>query len=89
MLAILSLNEKTGEILYGPDIVTRGLVLEEESPLLIEEAGEAVLTELESINAEAKCEQSEVKEAVHRTLRRFFNKRLSRRPVIVPVIMEI
>ncbi|MEE9542695.1 MAG: ribonuclease J, partial [Thermodesulfobacteriota bacterium] len=41
VLAILSLNEKTGEVIYGPDIITRGLAHEEENPHLIEEARDA------------------------------------------------
>ena len=76
MLAILSINEKTGEVLFGPDIVTRGLFFEEENPHLIEEARDAVLQTLEDINTEAKGEQSEVKEEVRKSLRRYFNKTL-------------
>ncbi len=89
VLAILSINEKTGEVLFGPDIVTRGLFFEEENPHLIDEAREAVLQTLEELNPEAKGEQSEVKEEVRKSLRRYFNKTLSRRPVIVPIVIEI
>ncbi|MBI5902651.1 MAG: ribonuclease J, partial [Deltaproteobacteria bacterium] len=89
VLAVVALNEKTGEIVYGPDIITRGLVFEEESPHLIEGAKNVVMDTLNSINTEARGEQLEVKEEIRRGLRRFFNKALERRPVILPVIIEI
>ncbi|MEK7772814.1 MAG: ribonuclease J, partial [Deltaproteobacteria bacterium] len=84
VLAVVALNEKTGEIVYGPDIVTRGLVFEEESPHLIEGAKNVVIDTLNNINAEARGEPLEVKEEIRRGLRRFFNKALERRPVILP-----
>jgi ribonuclease J len=89
VLAVVALNNSTGEIVYGPEIVTRGLVLEEVSPGLIEQARGIVVETLGNINAEVKTEQLEVKEEVRRALRRFFNKTLERRPVILPVIIEI
>jgi ribonuclease J len=89
VLAILSLNEKTGEVIYGPDIITRGLVFEEESSHLIDEARSAVLERLDGLNTEAKSDPAEVEEEVRRALRRYFNKTLERRPVILPFIIEI
>ncbi|CAG1066160.1 Ribonuclease J1 [uncultured bacterium] len=89
VLAVVAINNSTGEIVYGPEIVTRGLVLEEVSPGLIEQARNIVVETLGNINAEVKTEQLEVKEEVRRALRRFFNKTLERRPVILPVIIEI
>ncbi len=89
VLAILSLNERTGEVIYGPDVITRGLVFEEENPHLIEEAKDAVLERLEGLNAEARSDPAEVEEEIRRALRRYFNKTLERRPVILPFIIEI
>jgi len=89
VLAVVAINNSTGEIVYGPEIVTRGLVLEEVSPGLMEQARSIVVETLGNINAEVKTEQLEVKEEVRRALRRFFNKTLERRPVILPVIIEI
>ena len=89
VIAVVALNEKTGEIDYGPEIITRGLVFEEERADLIEEARLKVIEKLESINPEARGDRAEVEEEVRRTLRRLFNKALDRRPVILPLIMEI
>lgn len=89
VLAITVINKDTGELVYGPDIVTRGLVFEDTSAELLENARKAVVDALSGVNAEAKGEQLEVEEEIRRALRRFFNKRLERRPVILPVIIEI
>lgn len=89
VLAVVALNGTTGEFVYGPEIVTRGLIFEEESAHLIEGAKAVVIEALENINTEAKTEELEVKEEIRRALRRFFNKQLERRPVILPVIIEI
>lgn len=89
VLAIVALNNTTGEIVYGPEIVTRGLLHEEESKGLIDGARNVVVEALAGVSVEVKTEQLEVKEEVRRALRRFFNKALERRPVILPVIIEI
>ena len=89
VIAILALNEKTGEIIYGPDIITRGVVFEEESAELLENARNIVIGVLGNINVEAKTDWLEVKEELRRALRRYFNKTLERRPVILPLIVEI
>ncbi|MFQ5585710.1 MAG: ribonuclease J [Thermodesulfobacteriota bacterium] len=89
VIAFIGLNEKTGEVIYGPDIITRGLVFEEESAHLIEGAKEAVLDILGGINVEVKGEVPEVKEEIKRALRRFFNRALERRPIILPLIIEM
>lgn len=89
VLVIMAINQATGEFLYGPDILTRGLVLEEVSADLLEKAKTVVIETLNNINTEAKTEQLEVKEEIRRGLRRFFNKQLERKPVILPVIIEI
>jgi ribonuclease J len=89
VLAVVAINNSTGEIVYGPEIITRGLVLEEGRQGLLDQARNIVVEALGSVNVEVKTEQLEVKEEIRRALRRFFNKTLERRPVILPVIIEI
>ncbi|MBI5048174.1 MAG: ribonuclease J [Deltaproteobacteria bacterium] len=89
VIAILALNEKTGEVIYGPDIITRGLIFEKESAELLEGAKNVVMVALGAINIEAKTDWMEVKEEIRRALRRFFNKALERKPLILPLIVEI
>ncbi|MBW7957489.1 MAG: ribonuclease J [Deltaproteobacteria bacterium] len=89
VLALVAINATTGDMVYGPEIVTRGLVLEEGRPELIEDARKVVIEALNTLNTEVKTEQLEIKEEVRRALRRYFNKTLERKPVILPMIIEI
>ncbi len=89
VIVVVSLNGNTGEVLYGPDIITRGFVFEDESADLLEKARAIVLDTLNEINTEAKTDQFEVKQEIRRALRRLFNKTLDRRPVILPVVIEM
>ncbi len=89
VIPIVAINEDTGEIIYGPDIVSRGFVFEEESGELLSGARDVVLMTLEDVNLETRTEWLEVKAEIRRALRRFFNKAIDRRPVIFPLIIEI
>jgi ribonuclease J len=91
VVAIVALNEKTGEVTYGPDVITRGVGFEEEGDLdeLIDGARERIIETLNAMNAEAKGDPLEVTEEVRVCLRRYFNKALKRRPVILPLILDI
>jgi ribonuclease J len=89
IVVIIGLNMTTGAIIYGPDIVSRGFVFEDESQEYLEDARKVVAFALEEINAEMRCDGEEVKTAVHQALRRFCKKTIERRPVILPVIMEM
>ena len=89
IVVIIGLNMTTGAIIYGPDIVSRGFVFEDENQEYLEDARKVVAFALEEINAEMRCDGEEVKTAVHQALRRFCKKTIERRPVILPVIMEM
>jgi ribonuclease J len=89
VVVIIAINQATGEIIYGPDIVTRGFVFEDESQEFLDETKKVVLDTLATVNIEVMGDWNEVKQEVRRILRRFFNKTIERRPVILPVIMEI
>lgn len=89
VLAVLGVAHATGEIVVGPDLVTRGVLLEGARPDLLDEAKRAVVAAVVEVSAESRAEPAEVQELVRRTLKRFFSKRLDRRPMIVPVVMEM
>jgi len=89
VIALLSINETTGTVFYGPDIITRGFAFKDETPGLLEGARDVVLQTIEELNAEAKREQLEVENEIKRALRKFFNRTIERRPVILPLVIEI
>ncbi|MCC6766984.1 MAG: ribonuclease J [Deltaproteobacteria bacterium] len=89
VLAILAVNQHTGEIISGPDLISRGFVFEDDSQPYFERAKEAVLEALAALAPESRTVPAEVKEEMRKTLRRYFKKTLERRPVILPVVMEL
>lgn len=89
VVVIIGINQSSGAIIYGPDIVSRGFVFEDESQEYLEEAKMLVLESLGSKSAEVMADWSEVKQEVRQTLRRFFKKTIERRPVILPLILEM
>ena len=88
VLAVLAIHQQSGDIVAGPDLVSRGVVAEEASPEVLEPARDAVLEALAAINPESRTDPAEVKEEVRRALRRYF-KRFERRPVILPFVVEM
>jgi len=89
VVVIIGINQSSGALIYGPDIVSRGFVFEDESQDYLETARCVVLDALNEINEEMRCDCEEVKQIVRQSLRRFFKKSIERRPVILPVIMEM
>jgi len=89
VVVIIVINQQTGELLYGPDIVSRGFVFEDESQEYLDETRKIVQDLLAGMNAETLGDWGEVKQEVRRILRRFFNKTIERRPVILPLILEM
>lgn len=89
VVVIIGMNQSSGTLIYGPDLVSRGFVFEDESKDYLEQARSIVMNALDELNEEMRCDSEEVKQAVRQALRRFFKKTIERRPVILPVIMEM
>ncbi|MBI4411534.1 MAG: ribonuclease J [Deltaproteobacteria bacterium] len=89
VICILMIDRKTGEIIRGPELISRGFIEEEEEALLLTEAKKVVLKALSAFNLSALTDMVEVQEEVRIVLRRFFKKALERKPVVIPVIMEV
>jgi ribonuclease J len=89
VMVVLALSSATGEIVYGPDIVTRGVLTEDGSEASVEEAREIVLKTWEQSGVEARKDLTEIQTDIRKALRRYFNKRLERKPVILPVVLEL
>jgi ribonuclease J len=89
VVVIIVINQSSGEIIYGPDIISRGFVFEDESQEYLDEAKKVVLDTLAALNTSVMSDWNEVKLEVRRILRRFFNKTIERRPVILPMIIEM
>ncbi len=89
VLAVLGINQQTGEVVSGPDLISRGFLMEEANQEHLERAKSLILERLQQIAPESRTDSFEVKEEVRKALKRYFSKTLERRPVILPFIMEM
>jgi len=91
VILMLAINQSTGEIVQGPEIFSKGFVPEDnrESDILLEEAKLAVCNLLQEHSQEMLSDWEELRVEVRKTLRRCFNKRIARRPLILPVILQL
>ncbi len=89
VVPVVLLDKQTGRVEQAPEIVTRGFVDAGERAELIDEAGRLVATIVEARSAEERFDPSLTRERVRQELRRFFRRRTQRRPMVIPVVMEI
>ncbi len=91
VILMLAINQSTGEIVQGPEIFSKGFVPEDsvEGESLLAEAKQAVCELLQEHSLEMLSDWEELRVEVRKVLRRCFNKRIARRPLILPVILEL
>ena len=89
MIVVVTIDHETYQVVSGPDIVSRGFVYVREAEDLMEEAREKVLSALDRCETNGVTEWSMIKSAIRDSLGRFLYERTRRRPMILPIIMEI
>jgi ribonuclease J len=89
VIPILAINEHTGQLEIQPEIVSRGFVPLEEAPDLVESAREVILKTIEKSNLEEVGDWGVIKEKIRTGLRKHFNEETGKRPMILPVILEV
>jgi len=89
LLVIIGINRQTGDVVSGPEIILRGVAFEGESQPLTDEAREVVVTILSECEAELRSEWGEVQIKVRKGLRKFIDRKVERRPLILPTIIEV
>jgi ribonuclease J len=89
VVVIVTVDGTTGEIVNGPEIVTRGWVYAPEAEDLLEEAKQVVRASLERAAAEGATDFETVQRHTRRSVARFIDERTRRRPIVVPVVMEV
>ncbi len=89
MIVVVSINKETGEVVSGPDIVTRGFVYVRESEQLIENAKAKVKEAMEQCQRKNLTEWAVIKSQIRDKLGKHLYEKTGRRPMIMPIIMEI
>lgn len=88
LMAVLTVDKETGQPLAGPDIVTRGFVYMRDAEELLESARERVRESFEGLNGHAS-DWTFVKDKIRHTLSEFLYERTHRRPMVLPVVVEV
>ena len=89
VIPIVVLNSQTGELVAGPDMVSRGFIYVDESSELMDEAKELAKSVLDTLNIEQKGNSTIVQEELRGVLKKFFTKSTDRRPIVIPVVMRV
>jgi len=89
VLPIIAINRHTGRMENPPEIVTRGFALAEDGSQFMQTARQVVAKTLEASNQEEKTDWGVIKEKIRADLKRHIVKETSRRPLIMPVILEV
>ena len=89
VVPIIAIDKHTGKIEISPEIVTRGFLPSEDGQEILAKAREVILRTIEQSTPEEKMDWSVIKEKIRADLKRFLNKQTSKRPLILPVILEV
>ncbi|HZG57336.1 ribonuclease J [Paenibacillus sp.] len=89
LVVVVTLSKQEGKIISGPDIISRGFVYVRESEGLLEEANKIVSNTLARLMGENVNEWASLKTQVRDALGRFLYEQTRRRPMILPIIMEV
>lgn len=89
VVPIIAIDKHTGKLESLPEIVTRGFLPSENGQELVNGARDVVLRTVEQSNSEEKTDWSVIKEKIRVDLKKYINKQTSKRPMILPVILEI
>ncbi|MGH0428429.1 ribonuclease J1 [Bacillus hominis] len=89
VIVVVSIDMKEFKVAAGPDIISRGFVYMRESSDLINDAQTLITTHLEKVMERKTTQWSEIKNEITDTLAPFLYEKTKRRPMILPIIMEI
>ncbi|HEA68353.1 MAG TPA: ribonuclease J [Desulfobacterales bacterium] len=85
----MALDEETGVVVYGPEIVSRGFVFETQSGHLLEDAKSAILKIVEDIKPDVPDRIDKIRLKIRTVLKKYFDFSIRRHPVILPFILEV
>ncbi|WP_163970801.1 ribonuclease J1 [Oceanobacillus halotolerans] len=89
VIIVVSINMKEFKISSGPDIISRGFVYMRESEDLIKEAQKLVSIHLNKVMERKTTQWSEIKNEITDTIAPFLYEKTKRKPMILPIIMEV
>ncbi|MCR4589511.1 MAG: ribonuclease J [Lachnospiraceae bacterium] len=89
VIIVLTLEKGTGQVLAGPDIISRGFVYVRESDALLEDSTEVLEESLDNLAEKGISDWGRIKSTMKDDLSDYLWKKTKRRPMILPIIMEV
>ncbi len=89
-LVVVTIDRQTGQVVAGPDIVTKGFVPEEDANDIVERTRQRILDGLaDTQKGEHLAEVATIRDTIHDTVTAYLYERTKRRPMVLPVIMQV
>jgi ribonuclease J len=89
LVPVVGINKQTGGLEGVPEVVARGFVTDSQTDGLLRDGARLVADVIAGASVEERTDQGLIKERIRTELRRFFRKRTGRRPLVLPIVMEI
>jgi ribonuclease J len=89
VVPVIAINAQTGALEQAPSLVTRGLANDPRHEAMLRDAPALLVQAIEQATAEERTDPGLLKERVRQELQRLFRKRAGRRPLVLPVILEV
>ena len=89
IVIVLTMDSSTGEVVAGPDVISRGFVYVRESENLIDDVKNVVRHEIRKCEEKGVRDWSTIKSTVRENLRDYIFTKTKRNPMIIPIIMEV
>jgi ribonuclease J len=89
VVSVVAINAQTGALEQPPEIITRGLAVDPRQDEMLREAPAAVARAIEQAPLEERTDPGLLKETIRLELQRMFRRRAGRRPLVLPVVMEV
>jgi ribonuclease J len=89
VVSVVAIDGQTGALEHPPELITRGLAVDARQDALLREAPGLLARAIESYSPEERTDPGLLKERIRVELQRLFRKRAGRRPLVLPVVMEV
>ncbi|MFH2093072.1 MAG: ribonuclease J [Pseudomonadota bacterium] len=89
VVVTMIIDEETGVVLYGPELISKGFVFDAATGYLVDDAQCVILEIVEEIDVNTKHRVEVLRKKIQRALKQYFAFAINRNPLIVPVIIEV
>ena len=89
VIAIVAVSTRTGRIIAGPHLLSRGVVGGDGTSVHMTRARSEIAERLRVLDEDGRSDGAQIRDEIVRTLRRYFSSSIGKRPIILPHVMEV